>query len=78
MLESAILKARKLVEAGVEASIPVINNAANYVAKATASTNQPTRRVDPLSLVNKKAYSMTDTTLNLVKGGTLNLTKATG
>lgn len=78
MFEDAIIKARKLVVAGVEASIPVINSAAQYVANATATPAQSQNRVDPISLSNKKAYTMTDTTLNLVKGGTLNLTKATG
>lgn len=82
MFEDAIIKARKLVVAGVEASIPVINSAAQYVAKATENKES---RLDvkllgqrTFNFTKKEIYKVTDTTLNLVKGGTLNLTKATG
>jgi hypothetical protein len=82
VFEDAIIKARKLVVAGVEASIPVINSAAQYVAKATENKES---RLDvkllgqrTFNFTKKEIYKVTDTTLNLVKGGTLNLTKATG
>lgn len=66
----------------VKKSKPVINSAARFVANATDDSQHPTNhsnvRVDVLSLSHKKVYTVTDTSMNLVKGGTLNLTKATG
>lgn len=70
MLEDTLIKVRKLIDTGVEKSIPLINKAAKSVVEMTTDNTKPTvsnkSAVETL-LSKKDIYTVTDTTLNLVK-----------
>lgn len=66
---SMIAAVRETISLGVEKATPYVNKAANYVAQQTSQTT---------SQQSHKEQYMSNNALNLVKGGTLNLTKATG